>query len=595
MKKWGIYIFIIFVLALGVFAYSKDKGLEWLKNNADWTNGAIEDNAFTLLALKSNNYDTSNGYNVMVQRKDPSNCYPNGNCNVKDTALAALALKFLNYDTKPLLGWLNSALTRADVKNWYIQINTDKSGNCSITYDSNQVKKAFVNSTQKIKIENRQINEDWINVEQDLGVVLDQPIEQIKVDCTQVNDPSIGISLLRIIKGTDFYIIQESQSSISNLVINNACYPSYVGGQCDKESSFYAAYSLKKMNEDVKVTSYLLDKADNNLNNAMLYTITNNQKYIDSLIANQNPAGYWDNEDIYTTSFAINALKSTQHKDEFNNATQWLKSKQITGDLVNNGSFGNVRDTAVALYLGLTDTISTSGGGGGNEICGDNIIETGEECDDGNNINGDDCSSICTNENSNKSCIGDVDCSFGEKCISQVCVISECTNDQGCPQNEYCDTFSKTCKSRVVKAECGDGICSKTEDEFSCAQDCFINQTSNNEKICGNNICDVGEDSQSCPIDCGEAEKSNALFWISLIIIILILGGGGYFAYTKFFKKPKGNKFTPDYSYGETPKKQQSQQVYPKKQGYSRKKDVDESLEDELDKSIREAEKLLRK
>ena len=591
MKKWWIYVFITFILALSAYAYSKDGGLEWLNSNADWTNGQIEDNAFALLALRSNGYNIDSGFNIMLQRKDNSNCYPAGNCNVKDTALAALALKQSNYDTKPLLDWLNSALTRASVTSWYIQIKTDKAGNCTITYDTNQVKGAYVNGTQKIKIANKQV--DWINVETDLGANLDQPIEQIKVDCSQTNDPGIIISLLRIVQGNDFYIIQESQSSTSNLVINNACYPQYLGGQCNEEASFYAAYSLKKMNEEVKVSPYLLDKADSNLENAMLYVITGDQKYSDNLISNQNPGGYWDAESVYVTSFAINALKNTQYRDEVGNATAWIKSKQITTDPVNNGSFGDFRSTAVALYLALTDS-SVSGGPGlpGTSTCGNNLKETGEQCDDGNTLSGDGCNSICLLESDEAvSCIEDSDCITGQECINQICVTERCTFDLDCASDELCDTFTGECKSRIIP-DCGDGFCDTlTENENSCPSDCKFDEPS-----CGDGFCDTAtETPELCPLDCGVTEeKNNTWLWALLIILIIGLGVGGYFAYNKFFKKPRqgnNNKGFP-FTYDEQPKKERT--AYQPAR-VSKRSNVDESLEKELDKSIKEAEKLLRK
>ena len=73
----------------------------------------------------------------------------------------------------------------------------------------------------------------------------------------------------------------------------------------------------------------MLDKVDDNLENAMAYTITNDQRYIDNLVSTQDPIGYWDNENIYTTSFAAHSLKNTKYRDEWGNATSWLRSKQI--------------------------------------------------------------------------------------------------------------------------------------------------------------------------------------------------------------------------------------------------------------------------
>ncbi|MEK6907491.1 MAG: hypothetical protein AABW45_03100 [Nanoarchaeota archaeon] len=555
MKKWVIYIVIVFILALTVYAYSKNKGLEWVGNNADWGNGQIEDNSLALLSLKSNNNNVGNGYDIMLQRIDSGGCYPNGNCNVKDTALAALALKPFNYDIKPLLDWLDSVLTRASVTNWYIQIKADKAGNCSITYDTNQVKKVFINGTKKIKIDNKEI--DWIDVERDLQANLDQPIEQIKVDCTQVNDPSIIISLLRIVQGTDFYIIQETQSSIANLVINNACYPSSLGGECNEESSFYAAYALKKLNQDVKIIPYLLDKVDNNLENAMLYTITNDQKYSDNLINTQNPLGYWDNEDIYVTSFAINALKNTKYKDQMGNATEWLKSKQITNDLANEGSFGSVRDTGAALYLALTD-VSAQPGIPGGQICGNNVKELGEQCDDGNLVSGDGCSLTCQNE------------------LNQT--ISGCSSDLNCNVNEFCDTFTKQCKLRSLD-KCGDGFCGSTEDSSNCPLDCELSG---------------GTPSEETPPEAPTEEKSNVWLWIIIIVIVLGLGIGGYFGYKKFFgNKGLGPKRPPYFP--EEQSRKEIKENYVPRQRFSKRTNIDENLEHELDKSIKETEKLLRK
>jgi hypothetical protein len=46
---------------------------------------------------------------------------------------------------------------------------------------------------------------------------------------------------------------------------------------------------------------------------------------------------------------------------------------------------------------------------------------------------------------------------------------------------------------------CGDGVCGRNEDAFSCSPDCF----------CSNHTCDTDETAQSCPVDCacGAAEK----------------------------------------------------------------------------------------
>ena len=138
--------------------------------------------------------------------------------------------------------------------------------------------------------------------------------------------------------------------------------------------------------------------------------------------------------------------------------------------------------------------------------------------------------------------------------------------------------------------ECGDNFCDiSKEDEISCPLDC-----KEADEKCGDNFCDLAtENENTCPIDCKieKTKGSSIIFWTSLIIIVLILGAGGYFAYMKFFKKESPKN--PPYLF-EEPKKDIKEKYIPKER-FSKKTNVDESLERELDKSIKDAEKLLRK
>ena len=78
--------------------------------------------------------------------------------------------------------------------------------------------------------------------------------------------------------------------------------------------------------------------------------------------------------------------------------------------------------------------------------CGNGIVEVGEQCDDGNTVDGDGCSATC-----------------------------------------------------LIEGACGDGFCSLGfEDCFTCPADCPC-------APCGDAICDfvAGESCMSCPVDCG--------------------------------------------------------------------------------------------
>jgi len=553
MKKQVIYLIIVFILSISVFAYSKDLSLTWLSNpnNVKWSEGPIDEKAFALLALNANNIPLGNTNDILLQRKDQNDCYPKGNCNVKDTALMVLALKSSNINITGLLSWLNSALTKASVSNWYIQIKTEKVGNCTLTYDqvndeTYKTKKIFVNGTEKIKIDNKLVN--WIDVQADLGLILDKPVENIEVDCNEVNDPDIVISLLRILnQETNFYIIQESPagSSTTDLTINNACYPIKKGGSCDEQSSFYAAYALKELgNDNIQVLPYLLDKADTIFENAVLYKITNNQKFADYLISKQNKKSYWDNQDIFTTSFAINALRNSNYQEKIENSTEWLKSKQAS-----DGSFGSIRNTGAAIYLVLTESASTP-----------------YNQDNDNEEPSDDTTEQETTE--------------------------ECTEDSDCedPETQYCDPDLKKCVNRGNGEE-NKPECETDSDCTGMNEVCIENECKKEENSSEDNSQDNNEEGTT------ESEKGGSS-WIIILVVILVLGlaVGAYFAYNKFLKKPGKPNSPGPYSFGlQTNKPIQRTNIPQKPRQQYRRTATDDRLEQELDKSIREAENLLKK
>ena len=44
------------------------------------------------------------------------------------------------------------------------------------------------------------------------------------------------------------------------------------------------------------------------------------------------------------------------------------------------------------------------------DVCGNSVVETGEACDDGNNLPGDGCNAACLIEDNNGTCSSDSDC-----------------------------------------------------------------------------------------------------------------------------------------------------------------------------------------
>ena len=137
-------------------------------------------------------------------------------------------------------------------------------------------------------------------------------------------------------------------------------------------------------------------------------------------------------------------------------------------------------------------------------VCGNGIPEPGEQCDDGNLVNGDNCSDICEVE----LFCGDMICTSppedGFNCAVDCAV---CGNGPPPEPGEECDDgnnnngdgCSATCQ---LEDFCGDGSCDPPETALSCPQDCAV---------CGNGgppepgeECDDGNnvDFDGCTPDC---------------------------------------------------------------------------------------------
>jgi cysteine-rich repeat protein len=69
-----------------------------------------------------------------------------------------------------------------------------------------------------------------------------------------------------------------------------------------------------------------------------------------------------------------------------------------TGAPIQSGNGGNVgvcNPTDGTAWEGFYLEPATCPGGGGGPVCGNGVVETGEQCDDGNSVNTDSCSNIC--------------------------------------------------------------------------------------------------------------------------------------------------------------------------------------------------------
>lgn len=110
-------------------------------------------------------------------------------------------------------------------------------------------------------------------------------------------------------------------------------------------------------------------------------------------------------------------------------------------------------------------------------ICANGVVESGEQCDDGNLINGDGCNDVCMFENSN--------CSNGIINAGEQCDDGNSINGDGC--NMYCLLENGTCGNAVVNAgeQCDDG---NNINGDGCNLACMIEGA-----ISGNGVVESGE------------------------------------------------------------------------------------------------------
>ena len=179
-------------------------------------------------------------------------------------------------------------------------------------------------------------------------------------------------------------------------------------------------------------------------------------------------------------------------------------------------------------------------GGSSSPVCGNGIVEEGEECDGG--------TEACKigNITGQKTCQSD--CTWGN--CSYIC------GDGICSGNENMTNCPYDCTPTVTGSVCGDGVCSPDESKYNyntgtgCLPDCGIISG------CGDGTCSGNENETNCPSDCKFSETAPtglavaaSLFkngschvcWILIIIVLTVL------AYLLIKSKMKETKIVVSY------------------------------------------------
>ena len=125
--------------------------------------------------------------------------------------------------------------------------------------------------------------------------------------------------------------------------------------------------------------------------------------------------------------------------------------------------------------------------------CGDGDKTAGEECDDGNLVNGDGCNSFCKVET--------IECGNGLEELGEDCDDGNLIDGDGCSANCVSEEEPSVCGNGSLEGdeECDDG---NLIDGDGCSSTCLIEE---NAPVCGNQIIENGEEcdgANDCTEDC---------------------------------------------------------------------------------------------
>ncbi len=632
-KCWLILILLILLIPLiQAGNFSSDKAYQWLisKSEGDGSyNDDIPTVALATLALRQSgaSLQAEKSLSWLKTQESSQHCFPKSGCKTKDTAFALLVYSNFNEDTENIEKWLNDAQTSSvSGGNWWLEIATTNSGTCILSYQ-----KANLTKTFNISVERGYFptcgNTTFLDLNSCLqqNLITQNPFLQLDVDCNTLGD-SLVIALIYN-TGNSYHIIDEGYTSKTTLNINNGCFGQVSKSSCNVETTLYINWILSQIDSEISNLPFLEDSYDKNnpRHASLLYLITKKDSYINDLKALQRTDGSFGRS-VYDTSLSILALKEEGSTIEVENSTSWLESKQFSDGSWND----NILDTAITLYSAFSETnpelpSCTDGICNGDEDCMFNTdvtkvdcggscpitceeveCETDSDCD--TKGEGYTCEAyLCVKQTVSEKCDLDSDCDYGYTCVNGDCTKKGCISDDECAINEQCKdgecvsiteecTLDSDCPSGY---ECKDNSCtikeectldSDCESGYTCSQGLCIKETEG---------CTLDSDCESglvCTEGVCTTKKGISILWIIILLIILILiCVGGYFFYQKYYKKgpgtPKRPEFRPFTSKLQPKTTQARIQIPYKKQSST----IKSKIEEELDKSIQEAKKLLGK
>ncbi len=580
------------------------KGEEWLLKTSTETTGSISDQSLALLALlQSSTSDLAPLAERLLELQDPTDkCWPKEGCTVQDTAYAYLALTKAGVtDLAQTKTWLKSSLIGGlrNTGDWRIQVEATTDGTCTLTWGENK-KKDFTLTHGELS---GTASKHYISVASDLrdSTLLSTPNNKVHIDCSSlgsdISGSGIVLSLVYAKSSTEFFLLESSAGSLADFTLSNGCFADEPqSSRCSYPATAIATWALVETNEklsDLGTYTYLESSLGaDEIQKAMLVRILltdgslSSNAFVNSLIKDQRLGdGSWRNGDIPTTSWAAFALsKSSESSDNIENARLYLERKQNS-----DGSWNqDITSTSLALLAlrgeltsALVSTHNTA------TILGTTSSNTEKLCSD-----------ILDNDNDGLLDCADLDCKNDEHCGCDNGVLDtgEIGIDCGgtCPKPCESTTPSSTEKPECTLdvdcsggASCKDGKCVQSLQE---TPECTSNRDCSGSQICQNKIC--------------IAKPSTDYTWLWVVLLLLILGGGGAFFYFRFVKPGKISLFKKKTTVSFEDFKRDNELkstrpvAEPKTQPTQRPTTTRTSKpsveDDELDKSLKEAERILK-
>jgi hypothetical protein len=432
---------------------------------------------------------------------------------------------------------------------WLLQIESNEKTTCTL---SNEVK-----SSNFTILEDRSVvecNAFFVDLGSCGGFSF--PAEPIDVKC---DNTGVTLSLIRNIDNEYYFESQLDNRPETTLTATDYCYGrTQSGSDCHADSTAWTLLALDGTEYATYSNPFLKSQASTPLHYFALETIDKSSEIQDRLVATLDADGSF-NQDGFYTALAYLALAGSAKADEVALANTWLET-----NLGDTGINSNTKQTAAALYALNPSIIIPSG-----PVCGDNLVNRAiEECD------------------------GTSDALCPDSCGSPG-TLNACT----CVDSSITTVFIETSTTTIEDEELGR---------------CDVDEYNSGTCKCGSDTVSSGyccvdedEDKYGSDDECVEPSSGGGFLKILIGVLLLIVGAGVIYYFVKkkgisgkglFKKKPKSRPARNMKMPPRTPQPQFRQAFQPgQRRPVSRARTPDQDVEDQLDKSIAEAKKLLKR